>query len=376
MIVTFPPNLRREVEEVPPSYYEDHLLERVSLLEFRLKQLSEQLAMAYEFISRQSEFFEKDHLLIASFTEAVLDVEPNLSEKLAAEFALIYRRKKGEKTTENKQQKVLQEILANHENPNVELFTHLVKEGIELLEQNEEKQAFRTLERASLLSAENIPLQIFIAEKLFRLDKFDAAKVYLEKVYQKSPQNLTALLLLGVIYANDFEAEKARKMLSVVAGFPNSMICANYIWGMLAAFEGNWNEAIIAFKECLEISESPEINCLVGAAYFEIQNFPQALEFLELAVLEDAKFADAWFMISLIYKKLNKPTKAENARQMVFEAKEAGAKSLKFMRKNDPAKLEAAIPFLHLKSPEKCLLTNGSLRMTKFFKKLVFDSID
>ncbi len=376
MIVTFPPNLRHEIEEISPSYYEDHLLERVSLLEFRLKQLSEQLAMAYEFISRQSEFFEKDHLSIAAFTEAVLNVEPNLSEKLAAEFALTYNQKTNEIKIETKQQKILQEILLNHENPNAELFTHLVKEGIKLLEQNEEKQAFRTLERASLLSTENIALQLFIAEKLFRLDKFDAAKVYLEKIYDISPQNLTALLLLGAVYANDFEAEKARKMLSVLAGLPKSRVCANYIWGMLSAFEENWNEAIAAFRECLELSESPEINYLIGAAYFENQNFPQALELLELAVLEDAKFADAWFLIYVIYENLDKPTKAENAHQMAFMSKEAGAMSLKFMRKNDSAKIDVAIPFLHLKSPEKRLLTNGSLRMTKFFKQLVFDSID
>ncbi len=96
MIITFPPSLRHEEEQVSPTFYEDHLLERVSLLEFRLKQLSEQLAMSYEFISRQSTFFEKDHLLIASFIEAVRDADPNLSKRLSEELASNYERKKSE----------------------------------------------------------------------------------------------------------------------------------------------------------------------------------------------------------------------------------------------------------------------------------------
>ncbi len=375
MIVTFPSNLRHEEEHIPPSYYEDHLLERVSLLEFRLKQVSEQLAMAYEFIARESENFEKDHLLISSFMEAVSSVEPSYSEILSEELANKYKQKKGELESDNKKQKDLEEILSNHENPNAELFTHLVREGTDLLDQDEEKQAFRTLERASLLSPNNIPLQMFIAEKLFRIDKFDSAKEYLENVYKVSPQNTKALLLLGVVYANEFNAEKSRKMLSVLASFPKTMVCANFVWGMLAAFEENWNEAIVAFKESLENAKVPEINYLIGAAYYQTHNFPLALEYLEKAVLEDARFADAWFMISVIYRLLDEPTKAENARQMAFEAKEAGAKSLKFMSKNKSANLASAIPFLHFKEDKKSLLTNGSLRMTDFFRKLVFDSI-
>lgn len=377
MIVTFPASLRHEEEElIPPSFYEDHLLERVSLLEFRLKQVSEQLAMAYEIISRQSDFFEKDQLLIASFMEAVAKVEPKIFEQLSEEMTEAYDRRTSEQENANNRKKNLEEILSNHQNTNAELFSHLVQEGIKLLEENEEKQAFRTLERASLLSPQNIPLQIFIAEKLFVADKFDLAKKYLENIHKLAPQNTKALLLLGTIYANDYEAEKSRKLLSVLAGFPNTMVCANYIWGMLSAFEENWKESIVAFGESLENADLPEINYLIGSAYFEIQDFVKAIELLEKAVLEDAAFADAWFMLSLCYENLDKPTKAENARQMTFEAKEPGAKSLKYLSKNNRAELNSALPFLHLKEDKKRLLTNGSLRMIKFFKKLVFDSFD
>ncbi len=376
MIVTFPSSQRHEAEMIPPSYYEDHLLERVSLLEFRIKQVTEQLAMAYEFISRQSESFEKDHILISTFMEAVLNVEPNISERLSEEMAVNVRKKKGEKLSENKQKKDLAEILSNHENPNAELFTHLVKEGLRLLEENEEKQAFRTLERASLLSTSNIPLQLFIAEKLFSVDKFELAENYLIKVFELSPQNTKALLLLGVIYADRYESEKARKMLSVLASFPETMVAANYIWAMLAASEENWHEAIVAFKESIDVSDTPELNYLIGSAYFQTKNLPKALEYLGKTVEADAKFADAWFMVYLIYLDLDKEHQAENALQKAADAKEAGAKCQKFLRKDRIEYPKTALPFLHLNDQKKRLLTNGALRITKFFRSLVFESFN
>jgi tetratricopeptide (TPR) repeat protein len=376
MIITLPPSLRHEEQIVSPSYYEDHLLERVSLLEFRLKQLTEQLSMAYDFINRQSDFYEKDHLLIASFIEAVLEIEPNLSQKLTDELSAIYQRKVNENEIEDKKEKVLTEILINHDQLNNELFSHLIREGSQLLDEGEEKQAFRTLARAALLSPQNIPLHLFIGEHLFRADKFTESREYLEKTHLLAPQNQLGLLLLGFIYANEYEAEPARKIISVLAGIPETKVTANLVWGMLAAYEGNWNEAIIAFKESTENAEKPELNYLIGSAYFQLQNFTLALEHLEKAVGDDIKFADAWFMISLIYELQNKPTKSETARQMVFEAKEPGAKSLKFLSKRNPVDLDCALPFIHFKEKKKSLLTNGSLRMVNFFKGLIYQSLD
>jgi tetratricopeptide (TPR) repeat protein len=145
---------------------------------------------------------------------------------------------------------------------------------------------------------------------------------------------------------------------------------------MLAAFEVHWNEAIVAFKESLEILETSEIHYLIGCSYFQIQNFGQASEHLEKAVQADDKFADAWFMLSIIYEILSKEAKAEVARQMAFNSQEAGAECIKFIRNKRTAKLDCAIPFLHLREDNKRLLTNGSLRMTRFFRKLVFDTLD
>lgn len=375
MIVTLPPSLRHE-EEIIPSYYEDHLLERVSLLEFRLAQITEQLAMAYEFISRQAESFEKDHLIIHSFMDSLNEINPEIADKLADKFTQIYDSKKQIAENANQHQKLLEEIYLNHEHKNIELFSHLVEEGIKFLNNNEEKQGFRTLERAALLSPKNIPLYLYIAEKLFDTDKFDTAKSYLEKVYEISPQEINGLLLLGVIYADEAEAEKSRKFLSVLAGMPKTMVCANYVWGILAAFEGNWKESLVAFKECLDVCEEAELFYLVGSGYFQLQNYKKSLQFLDKAVELDQKFADVWFMQSIIYSILNKKEKAYHAKYMAFEVKEAGAKCLKFYKEDGFTNLKTALPFLHFDVENKRLLTNSSARLNKFFRQKVSESLN
>jgi tetratricopeptide (TPR) repeat protein len=372
MIVTLPPSLRHE-QEIIPSYYEDHLLERVTLLELRLSQLTGQLALAYEFISRQTESFEKDHVIIQSFMDSIGDINPDLGDSLAKKFTQIFSQQQENYQKQNERQILLNTIYSNHTNSNQELFAHLVEEGMDLLVKKEEKQGFRTLEKAVLLSPANLPLISFMAESLFAADKFELAKNYLEKIFKISPQNTKTLLLLGVIYADEANTEKARKYLSVLTGKPDQKICANYIWGILAAFEKNWQESLLAFRECLEDVPNPEILYLIGCCYFQLGKFEKSLKYLESAIKKDFKFADAWFMKSIVLLKLNELEKADLAKDKAFDSKETGAKCLLFYRNNDLRTIEIALPFQHFNEKNKRLLTNASVRLTKFFQKQILN---
>ena len=375
MLVVFPPSIRHD-DGIIPSYYEDHLLERVSLLELRLSQVMGQLAMAYEFIKSEIKFFQKDHALIEAFFESIQKINPELSDLISKNCLELFGEKKEKLAVENKQEQVLREIILNHDNKQTELFTHLVKESQTLLEQNEEKQAFLTLERATLLSPKNVPLLIFFAEHLFRTDKFDLAKKNLEKACSLAPQNEKVLLLLGAIYADEAKAEQARRLLSVLVNQPEKSVCVNYIWGMLAVFEENWMESVAAFKQALDSEETAEIHYLIGCALFQLNRRKMALQHLQKAVFIDIKFADAWFMQSLIYQLSDNAESAKNAMNAALESKEAGAQCLEYLNRKKLPDLETALPFLHFKQTEKHLLTKGSRRLSKFFRERIFKAIE
>jgi tetratricopeptide (TPR) repeat protein len=374
LLVVFPQSLKFDTNHVP-SYYEDHLLERVTLLELRLAQVTEQLAMTYEFIKREAKSFQKDRTLLSSFFESLEKTNPELSGILSQETAKISAGKKGKLAFENKREEVLQEILVFHGKKKAELFTHLVKEGFRLLEENEEKQAFQTLERAVLISRNNVPLNLFVAENLFRVDKFVGAKKYLENLFELDGQNERVLLLLGSILADEMQLEKARKLLSVLVENPQTGSLVNYIWAMLAAFEENWMESLAAFKQCLQNAETPEVYYLIGCVYFQLKDFKNALHYLQKAISLDAKFADAWFMQSVIYKLLNDEENAGSSIQAALESKEAGAQCLEFLKRQTEPDLETALPFLHF-SKTNNILTKGSLRLNKFFRTQILKSLD
>ena len=281
-----------------------------------------------------------------------------------------------QKELESKRKRIWQEIISNHNGSNKELFTHLIREGIKLLKDNSEKQAFQTLEKAILLSPENVPLLIFVAKIFYKSDKLQSAEKHLEKAFELSPHNLKILVLLGAIYAEQGKALQSRKLLSILASQEKTKICANFTWGMLAAKEENWQEAFVAFKEAAEISPTAELKYLAGCACFQLQNYTTAKDFFAESVEADEKFADAWFMLSVIYEITNELTNSEIARQKAFEAKETGAKCLKFMSRRSRVNLETALAFLHLREENKKLLSNGSLRLTRFFKQNIFNVIE
>jgi tetratricopeptide (TPR) repeat protein len=373
LLVVFPQSLKFDTNHVP-SYYEDHLLERVTLLELRLAQVTEQLAMTYEFIKREAKSFQKDRTMLNSFFESLEKTNPELSEIFRRETAQISIEKKGKLASENKREEVLQEILAFHGKKKAELFTHLVNEGFKLLEENEEKQAFQTLERAVLISRSNVPLNLFIAENLFRVDKFFEAKKYLENLFELDAQNEKVLLLFGAIHADEAQLEKARKLLSVLVDNPETGSLVNYIWAMLAAFEENWTESLAAFKQCLQNSKTPEIYYLTGCIHFQLKDYKNALHYLQKAISFDVRFADAWFMQSVIYKLLGDNENANASLQSALESKEAGAQCLEFLKRQREPNLETALPFLHF-ARTKNLLTKGSLRLNKFFREQIFKSL-
>ncbi|MGI8469245.1 MAG: tetratricopeptide repeat protein [Pyrinomonadaceae bacterium] len=375
MLVVFPQSLKYDTNHVP-TYYEDHLLERVTLLELRLSQITERLAMTLDLMLRQTKTSHTDHLLLETLIESLNTLGAIEKETLTQNWRERVDSEQIKETAESRREKVLTEILARDESSNPELFEHLVKEGIRLLSANEEKQSFRMLERALLLSPKNFPLLMLVAENYFRTDKFEPAKNYLEKAQKLLPNNPKVRLLLGVIYADEGDAPQAEKLLKPLAAKKEKAFCVNYILGMLAALKEDWATALAAFKTTAASRELPEINYLIACVYFERDRYKIALRYLRKAVEADTNFADAWFMSSVIYKYLSDGKKAEETRELALQSRETGAQCLEFLKRRAPENLTTALPFLRLRHLKNRLLTGGSIRLTKLFREELFKNLN
>ncbi|MCD9187484.1 MAG: tetratricopeptide repeat protein [Pyrinomonadaceae bacterium] len=369
LIVVFPNSLQYDTNQVP-SFYEDHLLERVTFLELRLAQVLEKLQMTYELFSGETEEFKKDHIMIQAFLKTLDEFDPQLSERFKQNQRQIYKNSQRKIVDAGRKKQLFDEIVAEHTNPNAELFKHILNHGVKLLEEDE-KQAFQMLERAALLSPQNVSLYVFIAEKLFNADKFSDAKKYLERIFQHSPTNSKILMLLGAIYADEGDGERARRLLSVLANSEKTARLVDYVWGMLAAQEKNWTESIAAFKEADRKNELPELQYLIGCAYFQLKNYQSALSFLKNAVEIDENYPDAWFMKSVVYRKLGETSAESSAFEKAKKYASAGGQSLEYLKGKRQPEFEDALPFVNFHNKEKRILINSSLRLTGFFRELV-----
>lgn len=361
LLVVFPQSLQYDTNHVP-SFYEDHLLERVSLLELRLVQMSESLRIAMEIIREQGKIVKENQQQVRQLNKKIGNPRSEKKAEIVTDAS-------------DNISKMLANIVAEHDSPNAGLFSKLLSEGVKLLGQNEEKEAFRMLERAALLSPRNVSLLFFVARNYFFADKFSEAKKQLEKAFELAPDNPDVLFLTGTILADEGETEKARLFLSILAENEKTARVVNFIWGILAAFEESWTESAAAFKLALEHGDLPELQYLTGCAYFQQGDEISALRHFQRAVSLDPNYSDAWFMQAVVY---HLQTDADGEKDMLenaAELKESGAQCAEFLRKNKH-KTETALPFQHFRKKTARLLTGGALRLTRFLKSEISKAID
>jgi tetratricopeptide (TPR) repeat protein len=375
MLVVFPQSLKYDTNYVP-TYYEDHLLERVTALELRLAQVAERLATTLDLMLRQTKTAHSDHILLETLIESLNTLGAVEKDKLTKNWRERLDAEELKDKAKRHREQLIAKILAGHADSQADLFAHLVNEGIKLLSENEEKQGLRTLERALLLSPGNVALLMFISESLFSSAKFELAKLYLEKAHILVPDDAKILLLLGVIYADEGETSHAKELMETIGNDKNSAFCASYARGMIAAFDNEWTKALASFKESLTAINLPETHYLVGCAYYQIGRYKMALRHLQKAVEEDSNFADAWYMLSVIYDISNEREKSREAAELAWMSKEAGAQCLEFLKQKRNGALPAALPFLRLRHLKNRFLTGGSSRLARLFNEELFKTLN
>lgn len=370
MLVVFPPSIRHD-EGIVPSFYEDHLLERVTLLEIRLSQVTERLSMALDLMLRQSKNNQSDHLLLETLIDSLNTLGAVEKDKLNQKWRKKEKKETAKTNSEKENSQTIKNILANYKGNNSELLAHLIDESVNYFTNGEEKQAFRTLEQAVQISPENVPLRLLIAQHFFDADKFEKAKLHLEMTKEIQPKNEKVLFLLGIISGDMLEIEKAKEYFKQLPVRLKTTFCVQYVLGLIAVFENDWKTAFDAFKLSLAVFETPETRYLMGCVFFHLGKYKTALDHLQKAIEGDSKFADAWFMLALTYQTIGEETKSFQAFEMAWSIKEAGAECLKFLKKGKHFEIESPLPFFRLKDLKKNLIMSSSIRFSKLFRREV-----
>lgn len=371
MIVVYPPSVRHD-EFAAVSQYEDHLLERVSLLEMRLIQLTDSLSLTLQVIGDQGQIMREEHDLVRELYESLKLLDAEKLHRTIPKWNDAFK-KYDVKTSALR----IREIMAGGVGNNPEMLELLACEAFEFIGKNDEQRTFDALKRAELIAPKNVPLLILYAEQLFYADKFDKAKRKLETIYKIAPNGELVRLLLGIIYADELETRKAEELLGFFSENEKINCAVDIILAMIAAYRKDLDKAVELLESSLEKFDFAETRYLLACALFQDRKYKKSLTHFRKAAELDENFTDAHFMKSLVLRLLDRKKAADEAAQSALKTMENGAQCMEFFgaKENELPDLLIAMPFLHFES-KKRLLTGGAQRVRKFVRSLVFDILN
>ena len=294
--------------------HDEHLLERVSLLENNLMRLAGKLEQALDLLLKQARTAHVDHALLETLI-GVLGETGILNEvKLAQAWRQACARDEEQSNSTQNRKKLRERILSNYDREKSSAVVAHIREGFDLLDRENTARGIRTLERAASVAPDNPLLHAFLGKHFFRAGKQKLAHDYLSKAYEsQSEEDGSVSLLLGLLCGDEGDVGRAKDLLYEAVLKVDSSFAAHYALGRLFVLEENWKEALAHFKKALAARPCPEAYYVVGLVHLHSNRNRLALRHLLKAAELDQSYAEAFYALGLAHVRLDEHEEAAKA---------------------------------------------------------------
>ena len=342
--------------------HEEHLLERVTALEGSLARITEKLAQAVEFLTRNARTSYYDHILLETLLGVLGETRVVSQGHVERLWRERFERDAADVAEAGRREELRERVSARYAGGERAAFVRLVGDGFALIEMGREAEGVRHLERAAALSPENALLNSFIGEHFFRVRKMVLARDYLARALASDPENTRLCLLLGLVCGDEGDAPRAKELLRQSLSGGRHTFAAHYALGRLHAAESDWAAALAEFKLALAARKCPEAHYILGLVYYQLGRDRTALRHLRRALEMDADYGEALYLLGLVQLRLGE---RQSAAESFAAARVATGKSAPRLRKGAP-RLEDMPPptlFRATRGGRKRLLTGGDTRV-------------
>lgn len=280
---------------------DEHLLERVSVLEEIVKRSAETLKMLLDALNRQEkngfvvqtgllalkDLLERKGLLVE---EELLDLwETRVDHHMAA-------MEKRERFLERKER-----MLADFSGERRERFKALLSDAEFAFYALEPEKGVRSLEDAWKLDKSNAELAFFLGETYFNEGETERAGILLNQVLEKAPRHFEALVYAGVLENEAGNTEKGLEHLRRAVTVKPDAFLPHFAMGALLALKGQLAKAEVFLKRAVEIEENSQALSLLGTIAYERGRLSEAIEAFQKAVRLDPDDEDALYQLGLCY---------------------------------------------------------------------------
>lgn len=156
------------------------------------------------------------------------------------------------------------------------------------------KEAVEEFQRALALDHENVDALGGLGLAFERLRNPAAAEETYKKAIAQHPQYWAVYNWLGAFYYSQARYVDAVPMFQkVIALTPDNQRGYNNLGGIFV-MEGKYSDAIPPLRKATELAPSRDAYGNLGAAYFYLRQYPQAVDAFQLAITQDAEDAATW----------------------------------------------------------------------------------
>ena len=182
--------------ESPMGFMDEHVLERISSMEYALSAINKRLNTLAETVERVAANSFIDHTMIETLTDSLESAGINLAN-LEAEW----RKKIDARLLENEEVDRLgsrmEEIIDFYRGSQRKQFTIWMERAYELLASDRTTESLHSLESAYEHDASNYELGMLLAEVYFQSAEFGRSSECLRRVLDTKPDHFEATLLMG-----------------------------------------------------------------------------------------------------------------------------------------------------------------------------------
>ncbi len=281
--------------------FDEHLLERISILEEVLKRTGETVQKVLSAMHRQEESILVHHAGMLALRDLLerrelLDAAEwsDLWEsKMDYQFQVLEKR---ERFAARKDR-----ILGLYEGRRRRAFEQLLEEAEVALGGLDLARAMEALEAAAGIDRGNHELARFLGESHFQDGRLERSLDYMSRVLATKPDHVQGLVYSGVIRLQQGDEQRGQELLERAVMVHRDAFLPHFCLGASLAGRGQTKSAAAFLERAVEIDGVPQALYLLGRCRYEMGRLAAAIESLAKAVQIDPSFEECHHLLGLCY---------------------------------------------------------------------------
>jgi tetratricopeptide (TPR) repeat protein len=291
-------------------FLDEHVLERISALEYTINTLSKRVESLMETVERVAASNFVDHTMIETLTDSLESAGINL-KNLEAEW----RRRLDSRILETEAMDRLgdrvQRIIDSYRGPDRKQFSLWIETSYDLLVAGRAADSRQYLKTAFEHEPANSELGLLLAEVYFQVKEYTHAKECISRVLSVNANNFEATFLMGLIEQRKGNLREAQTKLEMAVRLKKESSAAHASLGSLLAEVGNNQQALKHLTTALKLRPSASVHFLMGAVYYGTGQHKRAIQHLRQATKLDPQFGEAHYQLGLLCLEMNWLRKAQ-----------------------------------------------------------------